>query len=414
VKPIHFLPPVVATAIAIAWIAYPYRSIAILDQQSAILEKHLATADSEPDAATARRKLTSDPEKGPINWKGFAAAFEEMNASGGLGDRRLLDRYEKRIMAMSVDELNAAMDEIAALDLSEEIRRSLESKLMGRLADLTPETMLHRFIGRMSDDGGNSVFSEALANWVKKDRAAATAWFEREIAAGRFNSRSLDGISSTRMEFEGTMIRVLLPTDPDAAAARLAALPLGQRDAALRAHPFMFYFTEKNHIAYAKLVREQLPENDQAGAISRLIASRASNLDFVTQYLKRIEATPDERAACVEYAALEKLHRGSSQAKLTREALEEFREWANSQAPQSTNKATGKAFALLLAQRQGQTSFADLAAFAAQYHDVGAGDEILLPMLESPLALKNKDEARALAGKLSDEKRRNELLEKLK
>jgi len=413
-KPIHFVPPALATVIAVAWIAYPYRSIAILDRQSALLEKHLATAENEPDAATARRKLTVDPAKGPIDWKQLAVAFEEMNASGGLGDRRLIDRLEQRLMTMSVDELNAALDEIVALDLPEESRHSLESRLMGRLAHLTPEAMLHRFIGRLSDNGGNGILTNAFANWAKKDPAAATAWFDREIASGRFDTRSLDGKSSTRMEFEGTMIRVLLPTDPSAAVARLAALPPDQRDDALRAHPLMFYFTEKEHVTYAKMVREQLPESDQAAAIARLIASRASKLDFVDQYLRRIEATPDERAACVEYAALEKLHRASSQAKLTRVEVNDFREWANSQAPQSTDKATGKAFALVLAQRQGQTSFADLAALADQYRDEGAGDEILLPMLESPQALKNKDEARALAAKLSDEKRRNEVLERLK
>jgi hypothetical protein len=413
-KPIHFLPPAVATAIAIAWIAYPYRSIAILDQQSTLLEKHLATAESEPDAVTTRRKLASDLAKGPIDWKQFAAAFDELNSTNGLGDRRLLERFDKRVMEMSIDELNAAMDEIAALDLSDGIRRSLESRLLSRLARLAPEATLQKFIGRLSDNGGNAILTDAFKNWAEKDPAATAAWLDREIAAGRFDSRSLDGKSQTRMEFEGALIAALLPKDLRAATSRLASLPPDQRDDALRAYPLMFYFSEKNHVAYAKLVREQLPQDDQASAISRLIANRASNLDVVAQYLQRIEATSNERGACVEYAALAKLHSVCSKGKVTRVEVDNFREWANSQAPQSTDKATGKAFALVLAQQQSQTSFADLAALADQYHDEGAGDDILLPMLESPQALQHKEEARTLAGKVSDEKRRNELLEKLK
>jgi hypothetical protein len=42
------------------------------------------------------------------------------------------------------------------------------------------------------------VLTDALDDWTKKDSAAATAWFDEQIKAGKFESITLDGKSSGR------------------------------------------------------------------------------------------------------------------------------------------------------------------------------------------------------------------------
>ncbi|MCF7733387.1 MAG: hypothetical protein K9N23_16980 [Akkermansiaceae bacterium] len=65
----------------------------------------------------------------------------------------------------------------------------------------------------------------ALREWAKQDPAKAGAWLDQQIAAGKFASKTLDGSSQFRTQFESVMSGVLFPSDPDAAGRRRA--PLG-------------------------------------------------------------------------------------------------------------------------------------------------------------------------------------------
>jgi hypothetical protein len=416
------IPPVVALAIAGIWLGSQRQSISTLERESAVLQKAIAarnsgsSPDSPRDKPASPAKVAKDKE--PIDWKKVAAQFDEMRQVGGMADMRTMMRFQQRLQAMSKEELVAAFDEIAALDLPRQSREALEQMLLDPLARKDPEFALTKFVDRLQDPGGifNWTLANAMQQWAKNDPSAAIAWFDRQIAAGKFESKSLDGRSQSRIQFEGLIINTLLGADPEAAGSRLASLPEDQRDDALS--QLTQQLKEEDQLAFAKLVREQLSEKDQARTLARQ-ASRLVGKDgysSVTAYLDRIQATPAERVACVERAAESKIQSISFQKRVTREDLDAMREWVSAQAPERTGAVTGKALAV--AARNGQTiEFSEAAALAVQYHDASGNDEVLSSFLnEWPTRQneENKAQSRALAEKISDGKRREEILKKLK
>jgi hypothetical protein len=418
-KPISFIPPVVALVIAGGWIGAQRQSISTLEKESDLLRKHIAArasgagADSPPARSAAPGKEVKD--KPPLDWKKIAAQFAEMQRSGGMGDMRTMMRFQQRLQAMTKEELVSALDEIAALDLPAESRAMLEQMLIGPLVQKDPELALTRFIDRIQDQQGGMSWqlSSALQEWAEKDPARASAWFDQQIAAGKFDSKSLDGKSRSRQQFEGALINVLLASNPDAAANRLGAIPEDQRSDVLSQYQFQ-QLKEEDQLAFAKLVRSQVPEGERANTLAQQASWMVSNDGYskVTEYLNRIEATPAERAECAEEAAESKL-RNYNGKKVTREDLDAMREWVGSQAPEALGRTTGKALGNAL-QGNHKMEFSEAADLAVEYNQAGGNDEVLASFLESWPARQNKEQARALAEKIADGKRREEILKYLK
>jgi hypothetical protein len=414
------IPPVVALAIAGVWLGSQHRTISTLEQESAILQKAIAARTSGSSSDSPRSKPTSPAkaakDKEPIDWQKIAAQFAEMRQAGGGGDMRTMMRFHQRLQAMSKEELVTALNEIAILDLPAETRNMLEQMILGPLVEKDPELALTQFIDRIQENDGSLSWqlSTAMQQWAKKDPAAAIAWFDQQIAAGKFDSKSLDGKNSARLQFEGNLIHVLLSSDPDAAGQRLAGLPAEQRDEALSQFSRQL-LEEKDQLAFANLVRNQVPEKEQA----RTLAQQASRLvndegySKVTEFLDRIQATPAERTASVERAAENRIQSISFRKKVTREDLDSMREWVTSQAPEKTGAVTGKVLADA-SQNGRKMEFSEAAELAVQYHDASGNDEVLSAFLDGWPARQNKEQARLLAEKISDPKRREEILENLK
>jgi hypothetical protein len=341
----------------------------------------------------------------------------ETQLSGGMGDMRSMMKFQQRLLTMSKEELVAALDEIAALDLPQKSRDQLEQMLIGPLAQKDPELALTKFIDRIQENHGMMGWqlANAMQQWAKKDPSSAIAWFDRQIAAGKFDSKSLDGKSRTRLQFEGNLINLLLSSDPDAAGRRLAALPEDQRDETLSQFSFQ-PFKEENQAAFAKLVRDQIPEKEQARTLARKASSLVNNdggYSKVTEFLDRIQATPAERTACVEQAAESKLFNTSLQKTITRENLDAMREWVTAQAPESTSTVTGKALAnASYNENVRKIEFPEAANLAFEY-DAGDG-AVLSSFLAGWQAVQNKERIRLLVDKISDPKRREEILKRLK
>ncbi len=422
-KPVHFLPPVLALAICGTRIGGQRWSIADLEQQSSLLRKEIEarkTGDPAVDADSRSSNAGKETkDKSPMDWKKIAAKIDEARNSDGMGGIRTTMRLSQRLMSMNRDELAAALDEIASLDLSETSRTVLESMLIGPLIEKDPEFALTKFTDRINTEksGMRWQLSRAFGEWAKKDPAAATAWFDKQITAGTFESKSLDGKSQFRMQFEGAIIGTMLASNPEAASLRIAALPEDQRSEVLRNHALRS-LKEEDQLAYAKLVRQSLPEKDGQECIAGLVSRLTYNSDdysALTDCMKRIEATPAERAVCVEEAAEGKFQRLSGERKITREDIDKLREWTKSQSPELADRATGKAFASSI-NSGGKMEYSEVAALAVDCHDASGSDEVLVPLLRDWQSRKdeNKEQARVLAGKISDEKVRNEILKKLK
>jgi hypothetical protein len=418
-KPTSVIPPVVALVIAGGWIGSQRQSITTLEKEIEVLRKHIAARASGAGENSQHAKPTSPgksaKDKQPLDWKKIASQFAETQRSGGIGDMRTMMRFQQRLQAMTQEELVAALDEIAALDLPAESRAMLEQMLIGPLVQKDPELALTRFIDRIQDQQSGVAWqlSSALQEWAKKDPAKASAWFDRQIAAGKFDSKSLDGKSRLREQFEGGLINVLLASDLNAADRRLGAIPEDQRSEVMSQFQFQ-QLKDEDQLAFAKLIRGQVPENQQADTLAQQASRMVSSGGYskVTEYLDRIEATPTERAACAEEVAESKLRNYDSK-KITREDLDSMREWVGGQAPESLGRITGKVLGNAL-QGRNKMEFSEAADLAVQYNQTSGNDEVLASFLESWPARENKEQARGLADKIADEKRREQILKRLK
>jgi hypothetical protein len=415
-KRLAFVPPVLALLVTGLWIGVQRNSIAGLVQQNELLKRSIEQARTS--LRTEENDLSQPADEGPaaakkaIDWKKVAAQVTAARKNDRVGENRAIRQLERQLRDMSEQELWRAWEEIAALDLPAEIRMELESMLTDPLVEKSPEAFLSRFIDRL-ENGQNQTswqLASALANWAKKNPTAALEWFDTKIAAGTFNSKSLDGKSHTRLQFEGRLVSSLLSSDPEAAANRMAGLPPEQRKEALRyGGPFSM---EGMTPVFADLVRKQLPQEDQAKAIANAAPVNFSG-DYgkITDYMNEISASPAERDVCVEQAGSRTLMHLSLQRKLKREDIDRLREWTAKESPAMSDRTTGKALASVLSNNR--IEFAEAAEMALHYQENGAGDEVLLPLLENQRAQENKDAARKLTQRISDETRREEILRKL-
>ena len=415
-KPASFILPAVALLLVGSWVGSQRRSMAAVETECARLRTHIAAVKS-PSFTTSRDPLAT--RRKVIEWTNLAAYFPSNpmmsggSLLGALPDQRVAMRFRQRMEAMSAGEIIATLDEIAALDLPADARANLEWTLLDSLARKDPGLALGLMEDRAVLESSlyYNLISDALLVWAKKDAGTAGIWFDRQIAAGKFKSKALNGVSAIRQMFESTLIGILLSSSPEAAARRLAALPEDQHGSVLR----MNDLTQENQVAHAELIRAQVPVKDQA----ETIAAQASFLfkpgDYsaVTAYLERIGATPAERAAFALKAVQNMRPKIPDTNQLTREDIDDLREWVGSQAPDSTDLVTGKALGEA-AQGNRKMNFSTAAELAVEYSAASGDDEVLATFLTSWAAKSNKAAARILAGKISNEARRAEILNLLK
>ncbi len=418
-KPSLVIPPAVALILAGSWIVPQRLSMAVAETECARLRTTLAATSSQSSSAKSLSRDPLEARRKVIEWTKLAAHFpsnprmSSMSFSGAQPDPRVALRFRQRMHAMSTDEVIATLDEIAILDLPSQDRENLEWTLLEALVRKDPAMAL----GRMEDPAMmesyvfRNLVSGALQAWAKQDSAAAGAWFDQQIAAGKFTVKSLDGVNHFRQMFESALIGILLTSSPEAAARRLAALPENQRGNVLR----MYSITtvpEENQVAHAQLIRSQVPAEDQAETIASQARFPPRDYSEVTAYLDRIDATPAERAACALKAS-ENINFMFGSNQVTGEDIDSLREWVGAQAPEILDVVTGKA---LGAAAQGNRSmeFSAAAELAVEYGIASGNDEVLATFLTSMAARDNKPAARVLADNVSDERRRTEILTFLK
>ena len=410
-----FILPIVALILVASWLGNERRFTSLVEKRSSGLEEALAAraSGSGADAVGSKAKSADQlaQEKGPTDWKKLAAQMMERESSGGM---RTYLRIKEKFSALSKEELASALDEIATVDMPEETRRELQFLLLDLLCNQDPEYALTRHFGLASNEDGSTQqrLVDALASWAGKNPVAATAWLDQQIAAGKFDSKFLDGKSPTWMNFEGSLIMTLNSTDPAAAVARLKSLPEGQRNQSLTG----FGIDDKDQLAYANLVRNGLPEKaptEVFGWQIQNMVSREGGYIKVTEYLNRIQVTPAERVIYVQAAAACRIDDLSQEKKLTREDIDAMRDWTTSQAPGTTDKVTG--FALGYSTGLETMEFSKTAALATQYHEASGNDEVLIGFLMACVPEDSfKEDARVLAAKISDVKKREEILNRFK
>ncbi len=418
-KPSSVIPPLVALILVGTWIVPQRFSIAAVETECARLQSTITAAEApsimRPDPLETRRKI--------IEWTKLGTLFQSNPilsgiylSIGAVPDYREAMRFGQRLEAMSTAEIIAALDEIAALDLPPTVRKNLEWTLINSMSQKDPAAALGLLESRglVKSSFYEYLISGTLATWAHKDLDAASGWFDKQIAAGTFDSKALNGVSSSRHSLESTFIGILLKSSTEAAARRLAALPEDQRGDVLSMYSFSSV-PEDIQVAYAALVRAQVPANDQAETIASQMTNLIKNGDYsaATAYLDRINATPAEREASAMKSIQYMLPKNPNHGKLAREDFEGLREWVGVQAPASVDKITIEALANA-SRGDHQITFAAAADLAVEYSAQSGNEEMLASFLSSESARRKKELARELAAKIADQARRAEVLDFLK
>ena len=140
---------------------------------------------------------------------------------------------------------------------------------------------------------------------------------------------------------------------------------------------------------------------------------------MVQKNLESLGITPEERSTLIEqhfasfaqYRAMR--DRGNNPS---REKFDDFRKWIQAIDSSSADRATGVALLSYLEDSKTTGAQDFIEKIANDYHGSGAGDELLIPLIEGSASGRvsfPKDKARGLATKISDDKLREELLQKL-
>lgn len=406
-KPTHLVPPVLALVAAGWWIGTQRRSISMLELESEALRGRLefarqgpATATADPSFAGQRNANSKAARTGSkVDWKKVAATQAAMKSGGG-GEMRAFIALRNTLLDLSADELLAGFDEIAALDLPDDVKRRLERTLIGVLAVKDPQAALGRFSGRINGGDGDWELSNAFQSWSAKDATAAAAWMDAQVEAGTFENKRLDGRNDPRIQFEAGLIQHLAASDPAGAARRLAALPEDQRDEIFTSR-FHFRIRPGTEKAVADLIRTQVAADERLSTLGRSSAPLVKEgYGKVGEFLGAIDASAEERAAVVGEALRERF---KGQDEMTTSA-EETRAWILAQAPADAERLSGEA----LAHLSEWLEFPEMAQEALKYQQASGNDDALVAFLKFAPE-KSRDEILELAGKINDPAKRAEV-----
>jgi RNA polymerase sigma factor (sigma-70 family) len=405
-KSSSLIPPVVALILAGAWTGTKYHSLSATEARNEVLRHEIAQANTTKTPATV--KLTEDDR--PIDWQKLASEK---------GNGPEFQRFQKRLTPMSQEDLIATLDQIAALELSNTRRSELESAVITPLMEIDPEWVLNHFTDRLREA---LPLPSAFELWAKKDLVKATAWLDAQIAAGNLDSKRLDdtdGRQQPRNAFEFWLIDVLLASDPAAAARRLSSITEKQRQLVMSslANSMSNWvlnepLTEGNHLAFANLVRSQLPVHLQVPMLADCLPYTWDVEEFpkFNAYMDVIEATPEERISCAEAFAENRIRDVGGRPDVTLDDLEALRGDFAKISPQNVDTMTARSLAAAV---KGTTGFSSVSGLAVGLQERSGSDAVLATFLEI-VAISNRDKelGRKLAGKVSDETRRAEILKR--
>lgn len=418
-KVIPFIPPLLALVVIGAWNVRQTRAIAVMENDSRAMRRVI----SEEEARLADAPKQSRPEENSpsaaaaINWKEIPAKISE-NAPGGEAARlRAVIDLHQRLKSMTRDELIEALDDVSVMDLDAAERAELVALIVEELAKKDTEYALDRFVDEMGKDpdGMGWQLGDAFGEWAKREPAAAVAWLDKQIAAGKFDSRSLDGRSELRALFEAGILPGLLTSDLEAAGRRLLALPEEQRREVLEQLPFAELGPDARK-DYAALVRELVPADERPGSFANIatqLVEDGGGYRKVSDFLDAVQATADERVVSARQAAASQLVQLGESGKIDAGAVDELRTWLDAQAPGKADTITGKALAEA-AQEGGDFNYDQAAALVLRYHESSGDDAVLVAFLEGYSARSNLEEAQELIDRISDPKLRQPFLDELK
>jgi hypothetical protein len=414
-KTVHFLPPAAAVILVGVWNSVEQRAISTAKADRTELREKISQA--LPDAHVAERQLVSTITRAAptSDWQAAADLLTGERA-GDAGKTRERLALREKLSRMTREEILASLDEIEQAGLTTDAKHRLQELLLERLAKLSPSDALERFGDPLADSSSSLFpqFTDALRDWAKRDLPAATAWLDHQLAAGKFETTTLDGKSDALIGYEAALLESMLVSAPEAVAARLAALPEDQRREVLEQIPFQD-LAGKAQQAYAALIRELIPADERAGSFAHIASQLVDDKGFdkVSHFLDAVQATPNERAAAASQTAESHLEALDIRGEITRGNVDVLRTWLRRQAPDEVDRITGKALAET-SQQSADFDFSQASKMALEYGKASGRDDVVTAFLASYAARSNGEQAAGLADAIADSQLRAEILERLK
>jgi RNA polymerase sigma factor (sigma-70 family) len=387
----------------IGWVGTQRKSIASVEKEIAALRDHIAEVESETSSAVSAQKNSRTVKvfhaDQPIDWKEVADHLNDPK-----GDRLWFAQLQEKLRSMPPEELIVEMDRIAALF---SYHPALEQMVLRPLIEKDPALPLKHLIGRVDSPYHSLILPliDAMGAWAKRDAAAATAWFDEQLAAGSFEEKQL-GSRMLQDRFHGPIIGVLISRDLDAAMLRFGMIPESKRNDFLQYELYSWPKEVSDYAAFATMIREMMPEKDRIWPI----AAFAQSMPFekVGAYLDVIHATLEERTASAERAAEMRVQDLTAQDAITRADIDAIRAWAGNVAPHAVGRVTGVALARSTNINTALT-FEEAGKLALEYHAETKDDDVLVGFLDSYAGYSNKSAGRIIAESIIDPTRRKNL-----
>lgn len=405
-NPKHLIGPVLALAVAGMLLVKQRRNVAGLEAENLELRRLILDVPGTDDGTRSQIKRPMADQ--PIDWDKLAGLLRDNTAGNQAG----MYSIQRRLLAMDTAELLAALDHIAPMD--EATRLILENLILDALCKKDPEAALERFKGKLRGQEGMETYqlTQALKDWAKKDLMGATVWLDREVAAGTFDARSLDGKNSVWTRLEAAVVFGQFPADPTKAEARLSNLPPAMREDILGQADNFHKMREGDEIAYAEIVRRQLDEKGRVAAIAgraKKTLDRGGDFAAVDEYLNSVYAAPDERERAAAEVAGTFAQSLAQKKELRTSEIEEMRTWAARDAPGAVGRLTGQALGMAVSFG-GSMDFAEASALALRYRESDGNDDALHGFLSKLDPMTNKAEARRLAETITDSGKREDMI----
>ncbi len=444
----HYLLPLAALIIAALWLTYLRSSNSALEKDNLSLEKKIENYRSASAlqnernrteamrSGTMRTKMKREMRSAQTQSKpsdDWISTSRDWNAivlfnNKEMGGFELTPAYRRlRTLAseMSGAELAQAYTQMASFPLDASFRDYLEGMMLRELEEKNPEFAYSQYLAKCQNEDGDPKLMGEFDAWLAKDPAAATTWYEKQLAANVFD-KTLDGKSPTMVPFAAAIMMSLLASDPAAAEQRMNNISPELRSSL---GDYVWDVPKENSKAFLDLLRKSMPMEDYMTVLqnSRLLQqnfnfdSKSDPKDVQTN-LDLLAITPEERTnlmvkSFTESASLTATHDAVNENWPSREEFDQQRKWIQAVDPSSADRATGFALQKYLIASKTNSAQDFVEKVAMEYHGSGGGDEILLPLIEGsangsiPFP---KDRARVMAGKLTDGRLREEMLEKLK
>jgi hypothetical protein len=424
-KPSHWLPPLVAIIAGTAWLAGITSSKQSLAARNSLLRERIQAAnvsEAHPPAPSAAepRKLSGQTSrtgklssKNLYEWNTLAESI--LLEKSGRSTVQLMEmRLSARLSKMSIEDLLSTYDEIAASDMPRSSIKLLTNEFFQAASEKDPAQTLRHFESLLAagDYSSANLITPAFYRWFSQEPATAMAWFDEMIAAGKLDSKRLDGENQLLTDLSGYLIESQLASDPAAALERLKSLEEDQQMEVFRCK--FQNLAPGTEQAFGEMIRRGLPANLRDNAFRIMTTRLATNLGFAKAggFLDAIGATPDERLKLAADTALTGFESISKKYQsITPQNVQAMREWIAQQAPQDVERISGE----VLAHSAKYIGPEKPAAMVAELHAKSGSDELLATFLRNgEMKRYLPEEAMAMAAKIKDAALRERLIDQLK